>query len=57
MYRPGTGRKVVNVDASFACSWSSRGWSARDGLVAAVSEDTGKLRSLVRDYKGIIITA
>ena len=34
---------VVDIGASFDCSWSSRGWSARDGLVAAVSEDTGKV--------------
>ena len=37
------GETVVDVGASFDCSWSSRGWSARDGLVAAVSEDTGKV--------------
>ncbi len=39
--------KVVDVGASFDCSWSSRGWSARDGLVAAVSEDTGKVLDVV----------
>ena len=39
--------KVVDVGASFNCSWSSRGWSARDGLVAAVSEDTGKVLDVV----------
>jgi hypothetical protein len=35
--------KLVNVGTSFDCSWSSRGWSARDGIVAAISEDTGKV--------------
>lgn len=39
--------KVVDVGASFDGSWSSRGWSARDGLVAAVSEDTGKVLDVV----------
>ena len=39
--------KVVDVGASFDCSWSSRGWSARDGLVAAVSEDTWKVLDVV----------
>lgn len=39
--------KVVDVGASFDCSWSSRGWSARDGLVAAISEDTGKVLDVV----------
>jgi hypothetical protein len=36
------GETVVDVGASFDCSWSLWGWSARDGLVAGVSEDTGK---------------
>ena len=35
--------KMVDCAASFDCSWSSRGWSARDGIVAAISEDTGKV--------------
>ena len=39
--------KVIDVGASFDCSWSSRGWSARDGLVAAVSEDTGKVLDVI----------
>ena len=36
-------KKLVDVGTSFDCSWSSRGWSARDGVVAAISEDTGKV--------------
>ena len=38
---------VIDIGASFDCSWSSRGWSARDGLVAVVSEDTGKVLDVV----------
>ena len=33
--------------ATFDCSWNSRGWSARDGLVASVSEDTGKVLDVI----------
>jgi hypothetical protein len=39
--------KMVDCATSFYCSWSSRGWSARDGVVAAVSEDTGKVTDVV----------
>ena len=39
--------KVVDVAASFDCSWSSRGWSARNGVVAVISEDTGKVLDAV----------
>ena len=35
--------KEVDIGTSFDCSWSSRGLSARDGFVAAVSEDSGKV--------------
>lgn len=36
-------QKVVNTGATFDGSWSSRGWSARDGVVAAISVVTGKI--------------
>jgi hypothetical protein len=39
--------KTVDVGASFYCAWSSRGWSARDGVVAAISEDTGRVLDVV----------
>jgi hypothetical protein len=39
--------KTVDVGASFDCAWSSRGWSARDGVVAAISEDTGRVLDVV----------
>lgn len=38
---------VMDVGVSLDGSWSSRGWSARDGLVAAVSIDTGKVLDVV----------
>jgi thiol-disulfide isomerase/thioredoxin len=39
--------KMVDCATSFDCSWSSRGWSARNGVVVAVSEDTGKVIDVV----------
>ena len=41
------GQKIVDVGTSFNCSWSSRGWSARDGVVAAILEDTSKVIDVV----------
>lgn len=38
---------VVNAGVSLDSSWSSRGFSARDGLVAAISVDTGKVLDAV----------
>ena len=34
---------VVDAGVSIDGSWNSRGWSARDGMVAVISIDTGKL--------------
>ena len=39
--------KVVDAGASLDGSWSSRGWSAHDGIVAAVSVETGKVVDVV----------
>lgn len=39
--------KIINVGVSIDGSWSSRGWSARDGVVAAISIDTGKMLDVV----------
>ena len=44
-------QKVVDAEVSFDCSWSSRGWSARDGIVAKVSEDTGKVLDITYKTK------
>lgn len=38
---------VVEAGFSIDGSWSSRGWSARDGVVTAVSVDTGKVIAIV----------
>lgn len=39
--------KVIDVGVSLDGSWSSRGWVARDGIVAAISIDTGKVVDVV----------
>ena len=39
--------KVVDAGASFDGSWSSRGWTARDGLVAAISVESCKVVDVV----------
>ena len=39
--------KVVSAGASLDGSWSSRGWSARDGIVAAISVESGKVVDVV----------
>ena len=38
---------VVDAGVSIYGSWNSRGWSARDGMVAVVSIDTGKVLDVV----------
>ena len=38
---------LVDAGVSIDGSWSSRGWSARDGVVAVVSIDTGKVLDVV----------
>ena len=38
---------VVEAGVSIDGSWSSRGWSARDGVVAAVSVDSGKVLNVI----------
>ena len=44
-------QKVVDAGVSFDCSWGSRGLSARDGIVASVSEDTGKVLDITYKIK------
>ena len=39
--------KIVNAGASLDGSWSSRGWSSRDGIVAAISVESGKVVDVV----------
>ena len=38
---------ITDTGATFDGSWSSRGWSARDGIVAAISVETGKVVDVV----------
>ena len=40
-------QKVVDVGVTLDGSWSSRGWSASDGLVAAVDVDSGKVADVI----------
>lgn len=39
--------KIVHAGASFEGSWSSRGWTARHGIVAAISVKSGKVVDVV----------
>lgn len=39
--------KVVSAGASLDGSWSSRGWTSRDGIVAAISVESGKVVDVV----------
>ena len=39
--------KLINVSVSIDGSWSSRGWTARNGVVTVVSIDTGKVLDVV----------
>ena len=38
-----TGKSMVEIPTSFDASWSSRGWTARDGVVAAIAEETSQV--------------
>ena len=38
---------IVDAGVSIDGSWSSRGWCARDGVVAAISIDTGKVLDVI----------
>ena len=40
-------QKVVDVGITLDCSWSSHGWSASNGLVAAVDVDSGKVVDVI----------
>jgi len=42
-YQGADSETMIDVGVSLDGSWSSRGWSARDGVVAAISIDTGKV--------------
>ena len=39
--------KVIDAGITIDASWSTRGWSASDGVVAAISVDTGKVLDVV----------
>lgn len=38
----------VSIATSFDCSWNSRGWQAKQGVVAAISHDFGKVIDVVQ---------
>jgi len=38
---------VVDAGVTIDASWSSRGWSATDAVIAAISVDTGKVVDVV----------
>ena len=38
-----TGKSMVEIPTSFDASWSSRGWTARDRVVAAIAEKTSQV--------------
>ena len=37
------GKEVPEVATSFDASWSSRGWTARDGIVSGIAEETSQV--------------
>lgn len=37
----------ASVGVSFDCSWNSRGWQAKQGVVAAIAQDNGKIVDIV----------
>lgn len=39
--------KIVSAGVSLDCSWKSRGWHSREGVVAAISSDSGKILDCV----------
>ena len=40
--------EVADVATSFDCSWNSRGWQAKQGVVAAIAQDNGKVIDVVQ---------
>ena len=40
-------QQVVDVDVSLDGSWSTRGWSAREGIVDVCFEETGKVIDVI----------
>ena len=40
-------KDVKSTGVSFDCSWNSRGWQAKEGVVAAIAQDTGKVVDIV----------
>ena len=47
----GTTESVANAGVSLDCSWNSRAWQAKEGVVAAISQDTGKIIDIVHKIK------
>lgn len=38
---------TTSTPTSFDCSWNSRGWQAKQGVVAAISQDNGKIIDVI----------
>ena len=38
---------IQSVGVSFDCSWNSRAWQAKEGIVAATAQGTGKIMDCV----------
>ena len=41
-------RDTTCTGVSFDCSWNSRGWLAKEGVIAAIAQKTGKIKDIVR---------
>ena len=37
----------ISAGFSFDCSWNARGWHGKEGVIAAISESTGKILDVV----------
>ena len=40
---------------SFDCSWNPRGWQGKEGVVAAISKDTGKIVDVVHKSRSYLL--
>jgi len=39
--------RSMAVATNFDCSWNSRGWQAKEGVVAAITQDNGKIVDVI----------
>ena len=40
--------EIASVATSFDCSWNSRGWQAKQGVVAAIAQENGKIVDVIQ---------